>query len=171
MPEPSLDSSQPITVGRIVGVHGVSGAVKAKVLSDVAHRFDVGQVLYIRTDAYSIASSTLIPANQVILKLRSIDSPAAARGLVGELVTVPEASVPPLPEGEYFHFQLLGLRVFTEEGEDLGQLNDILETGSNDVYVVKGVSGELLIPALAEVIRQVQVAEGTMVVRLLPGLR
>jgi 16S rRNA processing protein RimM len=65
----------------------------------------------------------------------------------------------------------LGLRVFTEEGEDLGQLTDILETGSNDVYVVSGGQAELLIPALAEVVRKVQVAEGTMVVRLLPGLR
>ena len=147
------------------------GAVKAKVLSDVAHRFDVGQLLYIRSDPYSIASSTRIPTDQVILKLRGIDSLAAAQSLIGERVTVPEASVPLLPEGEYFHYQLLGLRVFTEEGEDLGQLTDILETGSNDVYVVSGGQAELLIPALAEVVRKVQVAEGTMVVRLLPGLR
>ena len=171
MPESSLDCSQSITVGQIVSVHGISGAVKAKVLSDVAYRFDVGQVIHIRSDPYSILSSTRVPTERVILKFRDIDSLSAARGLVGELVTVPEASVPPLPEGEYFHFQLLGLRVFTEEGEDLGLLSDILETGSNDVYVVSGGSGELLIPALAEVIRKVRVAEGTMVVRLLPGLR
>ena len=86
-------------------------------------------------------------------------------------MTVPEQSVPPLPEGEYFHFQLLGLRVLTEEGEDLGRVCEILETGSNDVYIVANDSGELLLPALADVVREVQVSEGLMVVRLPEGLR
>jgi 16S rRNA processing protein RimM len=76
-----------------------------------------------------------------------------------------------LPEGEYFHFQLIGMKVLTEDGEYLGRLREILETGSNDVYVVSGDSGELLIPALANVILKVQVTEGVMVVRLMEGLR
>ena len=63
------------------------------------------------------------------------------------------------------------MRVLTEDGEYLGQLQDILETGSNDVYVVSGESGEVLIPALADVIRDVQVTQGVMVVRLMEGLR
>ena len=171
MPESSADCSQPITVGRIISLHGVAGAVKAQVMSDVAHRFDPGQVLHIRSEPYAIMSSTPIPKGQVLLKFHGIDSITAAQGFLGELVTVPEALVPPLPEGEYFHFQLVGLRVSTEEGENLGRLTEILETGSNDVYIVSGDSGELLIPALAEVIREVQVAEGTMIVRLPPGLR
>ena len=86
-------------------------------------------------------------------------------------MTVLEAAVPSLPEGEYFHYQLLGLRVLTEEGEDLGRLNEILETGSNDVYVVSNDTVELLIPALTDVIRKVDLDEGVMVVRLLDGLR
>ena len=171
MPESSADCSQPIIVGRIISVHGVAGFIKAQVISDVAHRFDAGQVLHIRNEPYAIMSSTPIPTGQVILKFQGIDSITAAQGLLGELVTVPKELVPPLPEGEYFHFQLVGLRVFTEEGEDLGQLVEILETGSNDVYIVSGDSGELLIPALAEVIREVQEAKGTMIVRLPPGLR
>ena len=91
--------------------------------------------------------------------------------MVGQLLTVPLAAVPSPPEGEYFHYQLLGLRVLTEEGEELGRITEILETGSNDVYVVSGDAGQVLIPALAEVIRKVQVDEGQMVVRLLDGLR
>ena len=91
--------------------------------------------------------------------------------MAGELLTIPSNAVPPLPEGEYFHFQLMGLEVFTEEGEDLGRISDILVTGSNDVYVVSGQSGDLLIPAVAQVVRVVDLERGTMTVRLIDGLR
>ena len=86
-------------------------------------------------------------------------------------MTVPLAAVPQLQEGEYYHFQLLGMNVLTEEGECLGRVREILETGSNDVYVVSGESGDVLIPALTEVIREVRLNEGLMVVKLLEGLR
>ena len=141
------------------------------VLSDVPHRFSGGQVLYIRGHPYTISSSIQTSSRQVILKFHGVDSPGVAQGLVGEPVTVPETSVPTLPEGEYFHFQLLGLRVLTEKGEDLGRVREILETGSNDVYVVSADSGELLIPALVDVIRNVRLDQGVMVVRLPEGLR
>lgn len=91
--------------------------------------------------------------------------------LVGQQLTVPETAVPDLPEGEYFHYQIVGLQVLTEEGEDLGKVSEILETGSNDVYVTMGDAGELLIPALADVIREVRLSDGVMVVNLPDGLR
>ena len=169
--EPQVDRSQPVIVGRILGAHGVSGGVRAEVLSDVSHRFDVGQSLIIREKSYSITSSTRTPNGQVILKFQGIDSSDAVCDLLGEPMTVSQVLVPVLPEGEYFHFQIIGMRVLTEDGEYLGQVGEILETGSNDVYVVSGQSGEILIPALADVIREVQVTEGLMVVRLLEGLR
>ena len=171
MGECRWDLSQPVIVGQIVGVHGLSGSVRVRVSSDVPHRFDVGQSLDICGKSYSITSSTRTHNDQVILNFDGVDSSDSARALVGESVTVPETSVPPLPEGEYFHFQLIGMKVLTEDGEYLGLLREILETGSNDVYVVSGDSGELLIPALANVILNVQVTEGVMVVRLMEGLR
>ena len=91
--------------------------------------------------------------------------------MAGCWITVPETSAPELPEGEYFHFQLLGLRVFTEAGEELGRLSEILETGSNDVYVVSGPDGQILVPALSEVIQEIKLSEKIMVVRLPDGLR
>ena len=90
---------------------------------------------------------------------------------MGEQITVPENAAPPLPEGEYYHFQLLGINVFTEGGEYLGQISEILETGSNDVYVVSGTSPDLLVPALADVIITTDVNAGSMVVSLPDGLR
>ncbi len=90
---------------------------------------------------------------------------------MGQLITVPPEAVPQLPDGEYFHFQLLGLRVLTQEGEDLGRIRDILVTGANDVYVVSGPAGEVLVPALVDVIVNVDLDQGIMVVNLPEGLR
>jgi 16S rRNA processing protein RimM len=78
---------------------------------------------------------------------------------------------PELPQGEYYHFQLIGLQVFTEEWETLGVVTEILRTGSNDVYVISGHGGDILVPALVDVIRKIDLAHGLMVVRLMEGLR
>lgn len=96
---------------------------------------------------------------------------ATARALVGHWLTAPPETSPDLPQGEYFHFQLIGLKAMTEEGEELGEVTEILATGSNDVYVVAGGQGEVLLPAISEVIREVDLDHGVMVVRLLEGLR
>ena len=171
MTDQPIDSSSSIVVGRINSVHGVRGSVKATVLSDVPHRFDDGEVVYIDGNPLTIVSSASFPPKQVILQLEGIDSPEAALSLVGESLTVPETSAPELPDGEYYHFQLLGLRVVTEEDEHLGQIGEILETGSNDVYIVSGGPKELLIPALRQVVRDVRLDEGVIVVRLPEGIR
>ena len=76
-----------------------------------------------------------------------------------------------LEEGEYFHYQLIGMRVRTVEGEELGEIQEILETGSNDVYIIRDASRELLIPATAQVVLEVDVAGKAMTVRLPDGLR
>jgi 16S rRNA processing protein RimM len=110
-------------------------------------------------------------SDQVILKLEGIDSPEAARSLVGQWLTHPPEPTPQLAEGEFFHFQILGLRVLTEEGEKLGEITEIIETGSNDVYVAASEQGQVLIPAIAAVVRNVKLAEGVMVIRLMEGLR
>ena len=166
-----MNGSEPIAVGEILGPHGLWGGVRAKVLSDVAHRFDAGQEINILGISYRIAKSSPSRPNQVILQLHGLNTLEGARALVGQMITVPLEAVPQLPEGEYFHFQLLGLRVLTQEGEDLGRINDILVTGSNDVYVVNGPTGEVLVPALVDVIVNVDLDQGIMVVSLFDGLR
>jgi 16S rRNA processing protein RimM len=178
-----LQNSQPILVGRVVAVHGLAGGVRATVLSDVSHRFGTGQTLYILGQPYVVSSSS--PASlksnqrgasksagsQIILWFEGFDTEASVKSLVGAELTVPETEVPNLPEGEYFHYQIVGLNVVTEEGEDLGSISEILETGSNDVYVTSTGSGELLIPALSHVIREIRLRDGVMVVSLPDGLR
>ena len=169
-PIPANEPSH-VVVGLVLGPHGAAGQLRVKILSDVPHRFDPGQELYLRGQPHRILSSAFRRPDRIILQLSGLNTPGAARALAGEEVTAPASSAPPLPEGEYFHFQLIGLQALTEEGENLGQISEIIATGSNDVYVVSGPGGEILLPALAQVIRSVDLPAGTMTVRLLEGLR
>jgi 16S rRNA processing protein RimM len=91
--------------------------------------------------------------------------------LIGQWLCVDQSDVPEAEDGEYFHYQIIGLNVITVAGEDLGEITDILETGSNDVYVVVGPTGEILVPALSQVVKTVDVLGGLMTVDLPEGLR
>lgn len=106
-----------------------------------------------------------------ILKLRGIDTREDAEGLAGVELEVPTEDVPPLPDGSYYHFQILDMEVWTSAGELLGIVVDILITGSNDVYVVRGGDREILVPALEDVVLEVDVEGGRLTVDLPEGLR
>ena len=106
----------------------------------------------------------------LLLKLGGCDDRDAAGGLRGMLVQVPLEDAVPLEEGEYYHFQLMGLRVETEDGQWLGQLVEVLSTGANDVYIVRGPHGELLLPAVDDVVLELDLASKRMVVRLMRGM-
>lgn len=167
----SESSAEQINVGRVIRAHGLNGQLRVKSLSDVAQRYQPGGVVYINGTPFTITASGFFRHGQILLTLQGIEDSNAAQKLVEQWITVPVEAAPPLPEGEWFHFQLLGLRVITDQGEDLGKITDILETGSNDVYVVSGVKTEILIPALKTVITQVRLDEGVMLVSLPDGLR
>ena len=166
-----MGSPEAIIVGQIVATHGLSGSVRVRVLSDVPHRFDVGQSLNVGLSRYCIESTQPIRSGQLLLVFQGLHTQRDARSLVGQYVTVPATESPPLPEGEYFHYQLMGLRVVTEDNEDLGTISDILETGSNDVYVVTGAGSEILIPGLTGVVKGIRLDDKIMVVDLPEGLR
>ena len=166
-----MEDSTVVTVGKVLSPHGASGGVRIEVLSDVSGRFNTGKVVQVSSKSYRISESKPIRTGQMVLNLQGLHTREAARLLVGHWVTVPVTETPQLSNGEYFYFQLLGLQVVTDEGEDLGHLTDIMETGSNDVYVVTGQGRELLLPALADVVKEVQLDQGLMIVHLLDGLR
>jgi len=173
-PDPVIEPAgvnDQIIVGCVIRAHGLDGQLRVKVLSDVPQRFDPGGVVYIGGASFTIAESGFFRHGQILLRLSGIEDSAAAQKMAEEMITVPAAAAPPLPEGEWFHFQLLGLRVLTDQGEDLGEITDILETGSNDVYVVSEGKSEILIPALKSVINEVKLDDGVMVVSLPDGLR
>ncbi len=104
------------------------------------------------------------------VKLAGIDSVEAAETLRGAEIGLPRAEAPPLPQGHYFVDQLIGLRVVTSGGRDVGRVADVLATGANDVYVVRGDSGEVLIPAIRDVVLEINPADGLIRIEPLPGL-
>ncbi len=170
-----------VAVGRVTGAHGRDGEIRVKTTSDVPGRFDVGETLSSSRDGVTVEGQTyqIIKSrstggkgnDELIIQFRGYQDRGQAQRLTGIWLCVPQSQVPPAQEGEYFHYQLIGLKVRTVEGEDLGELAEILETGSNDVYVVKGPDGEILVPALSKVVREIDIAAGLMVVDLPEGLR
>ena len=105
-------------------------------------------------------------ANLLILKFAGVDNRDVADALRGKYLEVESDAVRPLPEGSYYHWQLLGLEVFDPGGRRLGTLADIVDNPANDVYVVRGDGGEVLVPAVSEVVLSVDLDAGRMVVDL-----
>jgi 16S rRNA processing protein RimM len=106
----------------------------------------------------------------VLLKFEGVDDRTQAETLRGQWVWLPIEEAVPLEEGECYLHQLLHMRVVTEDGEELGEVVDLIETGANMVYVVRGTRGEILVPDIKEVVVDVDVGARQITVRLLDGL-
>jgi 16S rRNA processing protein RimM len=106
----------------------------------------------------------------LLIKLGGCDDREAAEKLRGMLVQIPLEEAVPLEEGEYYHFQLEGMDVETDEGEWLGRLAEVLETGAHDVFLVRGPRGEILLPSIEDVILQLDLDARKMIVHPLPGM-
>ena len=142
-----------MAVGWIAAPWGVRGDLKVQPLTDFPERFQRGAALWVRGRRYEVQRSRW-SRGFVYLGLSGIDSRNAAEELRGALLEVPESDLTPLPEGQYYRFQVIGLEVRTPEGRSLGRVAEILSTGSNDVYVVRGGPRELLIPAIEDVVQR-----------------
>ncbi len=152
--------------------HGLDGALRIQSLSDNPDRFSIGEPLNVAGAVRSIDSYQSLPNGQALLRLRGLHNPAHARALVGEWIFAPIGSADSLEPDEFYHYQLIGLSVTTDDGESLGTIREIIATGSNDVYVVRPESGpEILLPAISQVIRRIDLESGTMLVHLIHGLR
>ena len=173
---PTSDSptGQPVRyldIGAIIGPFGLDGHIRVFVLTDFPERFlemdevRVGE----RLRRYAIEEARLV-RNEAVLKLEGIDDADAAAKLKGETLRVPIAEAVALDEDEFFWHQIVGLEVVTEAGEPLGRVNEILRTGANDVYVVKGPNGEVLVPAIADVVLKIDVKAGRITIRPLQGM-
>ena len=162
-------SQRYVAVGRILGPWGLLGDLKVEPLTDFPERFALDCSLHVEGIARIIERSRW-HKGKVYIKLSGIDSTTAAEALRQRFLEVPEEELKPLSEGEYYQFQILGLEVRTTEGQTLGKVTQILSTGSNDVFVVQGEGGELLIPALDDVIKAIDLDGGWMEVELMEGL-
>ncbi|MFQ5826544.1 MAG: ribosome maturation factor RimM [Dehalococcoidia bacterium] len=158
-----------VTVGRVLAAFGLHGEVKVEVLTDFPQRFAPQSQVLIQGSPMTIEGSRW-HKGKMLVKLAGVDNREQAEGLEGVGIEITPEQVPPLPEDHYYHFQVIGLEVLTSQGEPLGQIASVLTTGSNDVYVVNGPRGEVLIPAIEDVIMSVDIARGRMVVEPVKGL-
>ncbi len=167
-PDPDINHETAVTIGRITTAHGIRGEIKVEPLTDFPERFQPGSRLWLDGTPYEVKRGRW-QRRTVILKLRGIDSRTQAEALAGKALTAPEAT-PIEDQDVYYLHDVIGLRVEDTAGETLGKLAEVLSTGSNDVYVVRGERGELLLPALDDVIHEVDIAGGRIVVAVPDGL-
>jgi len=170
-----VDADRLVALGRVTGVHGIRGAVKMRFYSGSAPavlapgapvrlRLSNGQI------AVFTASEIAAQGGRYRLRLAQIEDRDGAQALVGAEMVVARRELPELEAGTYYWADLLGLSVYAQDGACLGRLVEILETGGNDVYRVQGEQREVLVPALASVVRRVDLTAERMWVDLPEGL-
>lgn len=160
----------PIIVARIRAAWGLRGDVSVDVLSDAPRRFAPGSVLRLKGKSTRVERSRK-GKRGLLLKLDAVNDRTQAEALRDEELSVLPEQIEPLPDGVYYHFQILGMKVVTADGAALGAISEIIVTGGNDVYVVHEEGRrDILIPALPDVVLEVDVDSGAMLVRLPDGL-
>ena len=166
-----MNISEPefVTIGEILAPCDETGRLKVRVITDFPERFAPSSTVYIRQQPATIESCTW-QKGKAIIKLNTIDTIDEARLLLGQPVEIHHSQLKPLPEGQYYHFQLIGLEVRTSQGESLGNISEILTTASNDVYITQGTRGDILIPAIEDVVISVDLGKGIMIIEPLAGM-
>ncbi|MFZ4383653.1 MAG: ribosome maturation factor RimM [Chloroflexota bacterium] len=158
-------------MGQVMGAFGPLGDLRVQAFSDRPGRFKAVQRIFV--------GQALTPARilrrgvhgiGLTLRLDTVTTRERARALFGEYLYLPDAESIKLQPGEYFIHQLIGLTVADEAGTEIGRLTEVIQTGSNDVYVVNGPKGEILLPVIPDVIKNVDLDGRSMTVHLLPGL-
>ncbi len=166
-----------LAIGRIARPHGIHGELSVVVLTDFPERFAALEWVFIG-DQFQATPYRLTGyrwhKQHVLLSLEGITDRLLAEALAGQLVQIPIEAAMDLPDGEYYLYQLVGLQVVTAAGETVGEIVEIIETGANDVYVVRAGSDalppEILLPAIPDVVKAVDLARQQMTVELIDGL-
>ncbi len=161
-----------LAIGYLRRPHGVSGEIIMDLHTDFPDRITAGRKIYIG-EKYEAATfgGVRVHGNGLLVKLRGYDTPESVGRFRNQWVYVRAQDVPPLPEGKYYKYELIDLAVVDDNGNALGKIAEILETGANDVYVVRDESGkEILLPAIPSVILNVDMESRLVKVHLIDGL-
>lgn len=152
-----------LTVGKIINTHGIRGEVKIKPTTDDVNRFKSLKEAYIDEKEIFISGCKFQPG-KVILKIEGIDSIEEAEKLKNKLIKVKREKAVQLPEDTYFAVDIIGCEVYEETGNKIGTVDDIIYTGSNDVYWVKG-ENEVLIPALKDIVLEIDINDKKIIIK------
>ena len=163
-----------LELGQIVNTKGLKGEVKLNSFAEDDSVFETLDKVYLKTKTEIVEKQIEkvgYAKNQVILKFKDCNSIDEAETLREMYLLVKRSDLEELPEGVYYIADLLGLDVYTDEGEFLGKVDDIYSTGANDIYVVKDDLGkQKLLPGIKEVIQETNLEEGKIIVHLIEGL-
>jgi 16S rRNA processing protein RimM len=161
-------------IGRVLKPHGVKGKIKVEYFGEELSRFLPYQEIFIENNKGELKPYEILEANpqppRLILRLKEIERIEEAQPLVGKEILVKREKLPPLKKGEYYWIDIIGMMAETEEGKRIGRVKEIFPTGSNDVYVIEGKKGEILLPATEEVIQRVDLEKGVIKVNWMEGL-
>lgn len=160
-----------IVIGKIVAPFGIHGDVKLIVLTDFPERFDEGNTITLKTADGNrrearIETSRLYKDGMVV-KLKGFETRSDAEELRDTEIVIDRSEVAELPSDRFYLFDIVGLKVVTDDGRELGEVTDVLQSGANDVYVT---STDVLIPAIKDVVAKIDLEAGVMTIRPVPGL-
>lgn len=165
---------QLMEIGQIVNTYGIKGFLKVVPYTDDITRFEKLNSIYIQTkkSLETVAIEEVkYSKNLVLLKIKGIDDINSAEIYKNCYIKIDRSDAVELPEDSYFIIDLIGVEVVTDEGDELGNIIDVFSTGANDIYVVKNELGkQVLLPAIGDVIKNVDIKNKKMVVHLLEGL-
>lgn len=156
-------------VGRVLRPHGLRGEVRVAVFSATARNLQRGRPVYLGGERRTVEQARP-DRDQWIVKLSGLTTRTMAEGFHGELIEAADGDVLRDDAESFFVHELIGLRAVTEDGRQLGAVAEVIQTGANDVYVAVGEGGEVLIPAIGDVVRQIDLSAGLMVITPLPGM-
>ena len=161
-------------IGQIVNHFGIKGMVKVMPYTDDITRFKDLKSVYVairQTQKQYMIEEVKYHKNVVLLKFKGIDKVEDAENLRNGILKVERKDAAKLEEGSYYIADLIGMQVYTDEGNILGILEDIYNTGSNDIYVVKTEDHrQILLPAIKDVIKEISLEENKIVVHMILGL-
>ena len=168
------DSAEPrfLVIGQIIKPHGLRGEVGVDAHTDIPERFGWLETVFLgQNNPREVkVEAVRFHKSRVLIKLAGYDSRQEAEQLRSEWLLIPEEEAIPLDEGEYYLHQIIGVEVTSDDGALLGQVTDVIETKANNVFIINGPLGEILLPDIEEVVREVDMENGKMVVHLLEGL-
>lgn len=165
MPQSPSSSPSPVRIGQIVGAFGLRGELKIEPLTDFWERFQKGARLRLRGDWVTVESYRE-HKNRPLLKLSGVNDATGAEALQWEYLEAILTDGPELDEDEYMTDDLIGLRVVSTDGRELGVVDEVLSLPAHDVLQI----GEILIPAVKEFVKDIDLDAEVITVQLIPGL-
>jgi len=158
-----------ITIGKVLGIWGNKGKLKVKMLTDFPDRFKPSSEVLIGREPAIIESEDW-RKGALIVKIKAIDTMDQARVLIGQTIEIHKSRLQTLPDGQYYFFQVIGLTVYSTNGDMLGRVVDVYPAEGSDIYVIRGERRDILVPAIEDIVTTIDIDGGKMTIEPIDGL-